>query len=100
MNNYWVSWWHRESMGNFNLHSPWWSTGRVQLDGDVYISISALIQCEEGDILDVIRRSYEIKSFNYLLGCLINWRFVIPKPEGWRPPKDRFPIDKTEASGD
>lgn len=84
MKTYWVSWYHDpETMTPFTLHSPWWVTG---WDGQGRQTICAVVKATDPAVAwGKMMRSYDEPPQN------AEMRFVTEKPDGWRPPEDRFP---------
>ncbi len=88
MNKYWISWWHREDMGRFDLKWPCWWTGST-CEKPELLAYCAAVKVEQGeDILEIVRTSYSRFPDD------IKWRFVIPKSDDWTPYSDRFTKDE------
>lgn len=84
MKNYWISWVHFPSMGEFELHSPWWYTGYIPSnDGS---TVCAAIKAEsERDAKAQIIRCHDVPPND------LQWRFCEERPSDWTPFGDRFP---------
>ena len=81
--NYWVSWYHEEGMGEFELHSPWWVSGYRTIDKAA--TICAAVKAADAPSARVIVRSaYDKVAFP-------EFRFVTHKADDWHPFSDRFP---------
>ena len=88
MKSYWLSWWSTESMGAFELNSPWWISGsRIGGDGECDdASICAAIQANNEDgVLKTVIAAYDTKP------AVVEWRFIEEQPVDWSPFCDRFP---------
>lgn len=98
MNNYWVSFWLKETSASaFEYHGPWWISGYcssnetpassiedVEFD---LISICAAVKADNDDhAKDLINKCFDP---GYQLH---EWRFCESRPDGWSPGSDRFPM--------
>lgn len=93
MTKYWVSWWHKEEYGEFDLKWPCWLTAETY-EEPARLAYCAAVKVKTGkDVLSVITKSYGIENNDLL--CL-EWRFVIQKPDDWTPYSDRFSRDGSE----
>lgn len=83
MKNYWVSWNHREDMGAFEYHGPWWVSG----EGNGYKTLCAAVQrCEDAsEVCAKIMRTYDTHPGE------LDVRFCDEKPDDWTPFSERFP---------
>ena len=91
MSSFWISWYHRPDMGAFELHSPWWVSGRrvtheplkdVLEEPTVVAAVQAV---DEIAAKNIVRQSYDAPPAD------IEWRFCEPRPDDWTPFNDRFP---------
>lgn len=87
---WWVSWYHIDSLGEFELHSPWWVSGcRLvgDLDGDLRedpTMVAAVRAADAESAREFVIQSYDNPPVD------LEWRFVDDLPDG---PAftDRFP---------
>ena len=83
MNKFWLSWYHTEDMGPFELRSPWWVTGLRPEDA---VMICAAITAENFiEAEKLIKASYDTPPDE------IEWRIVVQHDKHWSPFCDRFP---------
>lgn len=83
MKKFWLSWWHVEKMGQFELHSPWWFTG---YRGDGAASVVAAVFAESTDAaMQTIREAYDRKDVQPA------FRFCEEMSKSWTPFNGRFP---------
>lgn len=87
MRKYWASWLHNASLGEFELHSPWWISGVVDDEADSETICAAIIAKNEDDVKLQVNNSYDKKPENLV------WRFCEERPDDWKP-GDRFPFKK------
>lgn len=84
MKNYWLSWYHCETLGEFELHFPWWVSGET-LDEPPQFTICAAVQAEsEAKAVALINECYD-KHPGFL-----KWRFINEREDDWSPFGDRF----------
>ncbi|GHU77805.1 hypothetical protein AGMMS49992_26770 [Clostridia bacterium] len=81
--NYWVSWYHKPSFADFELHWPWWISGIRESD-KAEIICAAIKAKNEFEVRKIIRLAYG-KSVP-----VSQYRFVELRPAGWTPFNDRF----------
>lgn len=85
MKSYWVSWFHTpETLGGFELHSPWWVSG-LRCSDDADTVVAAIHADHEEGARDRVLRSYDVRPDD------VEWRFVEERPDSWSPFCDRFP---------
>lgn len=81
LNNYWVSWTHLPSEGEFELWWPWWISG-TSGEGE---SVCAAVQAaSEDEAKEAVMAAYDVRPAG------LEWRFVEKRPAGWTPYGDRF----------
>lgn len=80
---WWVSWWHKPSMGDFELHSPWWVSGFDE--GGSESVCAAIIADSERSARRMILAAYDKKPRS------IEFRFCNARPGDWNPFCGRFP---------
>lgn len=79
---FWMSWWHHDRYGAFELHSPWWSSG---FRGDDATSICAAVLAEDEEAArEVVLASYDKRPDD------VEWRFTEERPLDWSPFTSRF----------
>jgi hypothetical protein len=81
--NYWLSWYHEERFGEFELHWPWWVSGWRCSDDAA--TICAAVRARDGEAAQrICRDAYDARPRE------MEWRFVTEKPPGWSPYGSRF----------
>lgn len=93
LKKYWVSWFHRDELGAFELTTPWWESGsrisanRLAFDEPkVEPSICAAVMASSPeDAQNRVLLAYDIRPTD------IEWRFVEERPADWSPFSGRFP---------
>lgn len=89
---FWLSWWHNVSLGEFELHSPWWISGYSALGDSI---CAAIIAQDENEAKEIIYKAYDKRPESLAEGyTLLTWRFCESKPNDWEPFGDRFPLQK------
>jgi len=82
---FWLSWWHTEQMGAFELHSPWWVTGHRE-DGAVSICAAVVARSK------IEARFKAMRAYDALPDQVqFQFRFCEQMPDDWSPFNDRFP---------
>lgn len=81
MKCFWLSWWHTDKDGTFELHSPWWRSGWRGDDASVCAAVRA--ESEEA-AKEIILASFDVRPVD------LEWRFCEERPEDWSPFSDRF----------
>lgn len=84
MKSYWVSWYHTENLGGFELNTPWWRSGYRGSDDAPTICAAIRADHEEG-ARDRVLTSYDVRPDD------VEWRFVEERPDDWTPFSGRFP---------
>lgn len=80
---FWLSWWHTDDLGAFELRWPWWWTGTRM--GDGARSVCAAIRAETvEDALGAVLASYDTRHDR------LAWRFASTRPDDWSPFSERF----------
>lgn len=84
---YWLSWWHEVTlMSEFELHTPWWQTGRRDFAKESYaISVVAAVRA------DSFAAAKALVVASYDETPVLEWRFIEEKPRSWSPFCERFP---------
>lgn len=82
--SYWVSWFHTEDMGGFELDWPWWTSGYRLSDGAATLCAAVRAKDSMG-VMIRITGAYDVYPGE------VEWRFIEHKPQGWEPFGDRFP---------
>lgn len=80
---FWLSWYHKEEYGGFELHSPWWITS-YSSNGEISIC-AALRSRNIYTALSTVEKCYDKKP------AAIKFRFCVRKKENWSPFCERFP---------
>lgn len=81
MRIYWLSWQHREKLGSYELHWPWWVSGH----GDGYNCLCAAIVARDEDaVREVVYDCYDARPDH------IEFRFIEERPDDFVPYSDRF----------
>jgi len=81
---FWLSWWHEEGMGGFELRWPWWFTGTRCAD-DAESVCAAIRAATPEDAKEAVMAAYDERPER------IEWRFCQARPDDWSPCGDRFP---------
>lgn len=81
---FWLSWYHKEDYGEFELHSPWWFSGMRVWDGADTVCAAVRAQSEHEAKMIVMEAYDKIPTG-------IEWRFCLRLREDWTPFSDRFP---------
>ena len=85
-NNYWISWWHNEKYGPFELHSPWWVSGERGEDEHTEWSVCAAIKAKnEHDARSIILKCYDSLPDD------LEFRFCTEFAQDKSPFSERFP---------
>lgn len=87
MKKYWVSWYQRVDYSEFELDSPWWTTG-WRCSDDAETICAAIVAESSKDAEERIYRAYDKRPET------IEFRFVDEKPSDWTPFGDRFKQQK------
>ena len=82
MKSFWFSWYHEQSFGAFELHSPWWVSGSTETAN----TVCAAVRAEDEEHA----KRLVIESFD-TAPTEVEWRFVEERPADWSPFTDRFP---------
>lgn len=86
LTNYWISWHHYDSLGGFELNTPWWVSGSGQDGGGEFSTMCAAVQAVDEDAAkELVMKSYD------KLPNEITWRFCNIRANDWVPFSDRFP---------
>lgn len=84
MKSYWLSWFHTEQLGPFELHFPWWHSG-TRLSDDAATICAAVRADNEEHAKRLIMDAYDRPSRQ------LEWRFVGERLADWTPFNGRFP---------
>lgn len=77
-----MSWWTNQTLGAFELHTPWWISGE---SGAGHLSICAAIRAEtKAAVREIVYGAYDTRP-DY-----IEFRFCEERPAGWEPFNSRF----------
>jgi hypothetical protein len=82
MKRFWLSW-YAKGADEFELHSPWWSSGWRTSDNAETIC-AAIIAQDEADARTQVQQAHTDKSVE------IEWRFCNQRPDDWSPFCERF----------
>lgn len=80
---FWLSWYHHENTGPFELHFPWWISGYSH---DATIVCAAVRAEDEGMAQLRIEEAYDRTPVDPL-----SFRFCEERSADWSPFCDRFP---------
>lgn len=69
---WWISWYHNESLGAFELHRPWWFSGTSTV-------CAAVIAETEEEAMQIAIDSYDNPPAN------LGFRFAEERPDDWCP---------------
>lgn len=83
MKNFWLSWYTKEDDGEFELHFPWWCSGRRCSD-DAGTIVAAVQAMTEAEAVDLVYSAYDTRPPR------LEFRFCEEKDVGWTPFNDRF----------
>lgn len=64
MKSFWISWYHEQSFGAFELHSPWWVSGST----DTANTVCAAVRAEDEEHAKCDSRSVVTCSWSTTLG--------------------------------
>ena len=81
---YWLSWYHKEGYGPFELSFPWWISGYGGPHGEKPAICAAVRAVSEQAANDGISASYDSVPMN------LEFRFCTERPGGWSPFNARF----------
>lgn len=81
---FWLSWYQRKDYPEFELHTPWWISGR-RLHDDAHTICAAVMAADEAGAREVVLASFDRRPAD------VEFRFVTPREPGWSPYCDRFP---------
>ena len=84
MSLYWISWYSTNEMGGWELHRPWWISGR-RLPDEAATICAAIPADSEDDAKLQVEMAYDAPLKE------IEWRFCKIQAEDWGPFSDRFP---------
>jgi hypothetical protein len=59
VNEFWLSWYHDPENGEFELHSPWWTSGYTMTDPPKSTIVAAVRAEDEDAAWAVVRASYD-----------------------------------------
>lgn len=85
MKSFWLSFWAAYSLGEFEIHSPWWISG--ERFGDAGDESAVCVACRAEDeeaAMEFIYQSFDNRPAE------IEFRFVEERPDDWSPFGDRF----------
>lgn len=82
--SFWLSWYATKSMGEWELHSPWWISGSRMSDDADCVCAAVRAESETKAKIKIIL-SYDQPP------AQIEWRFCEERPDEWSPFSDRFP---------
>jgi hypothetical protein len=81
---FWISWYHTEDLGPFELHSPWWVSG-YRGDDDAATICAAVHADSEHAAKNIIDRAYDSPPGQ------LEFRFCEARGPRWVPFSERFP---------
>lgn len=84
MRRYWISWYAPPELGPFELHSPWWISGRRCSD-DALTICAAIQAADEDAVREVVYASFDERPAS------LEFRFCHEAEPEWIPFCDRFP---------
>ena len=85
---FWLSWFHTNELGGFDLLWPWWETACCHETGGRSITICAAVQADSEEAAkEVVLASFDVRPTH------VQWRFCEPRPVNWEPFNDRFERD-------
>jgi hypothetical protein len=79
---FWLSWWHMEADGAFEIVSPWWVSGE-RGDGAMAVCAAVLAVNEEA-AKEAVMACHDLRPET------LEWRFCEQKAAGWSPFSSRF----------
>ena len=69
---WWVSWYHYDDDGPFEIHTPWWFSSETAV-------CAAVLADSEEEARESIYEAYDNRPDS------LNWRFVEARDDGWTP---------------
>lgn len=84
MKKYWISWKHCAYFSPFEIHSPWWISGK-SADCEYSMICAALKAKDEEKACEFIYKSYDKEPKE------IEFRFCQHQDKDWSPFSERFP---------
>lgn len=84
---FWLSWYHTDDIGEFELHTPWWLSGHRSSDEAATICAAITAEDEDG-AKEKVMSSYDDRPDS------LEWRFCKEQEKGWSPFSGRFPRGK------
>lgn len=76
MKRWWVSWWHINGLGAFELHTPWWISGG---GGGAKTICAAILADDEAAAREKVLACYDTRP------TALAFRFVEERPDDWAP---------------
>jgi len=90
MTNFWLSWIHRDGIGAFEIHTPWWVSGhRMAARGDEELDEPTIVAAVQADDEDAAKE--KVMSAFDKRPAWLEWRFCEPRAPEWEPFSGRFP---------
>lgn len=79
--NFWLSWYHDQRFGEFELNSPWWISGYAwdHDDEELQTICAALRAKDENAVREKVYRSYDVRP------AYLEFRFCELRDDDWIP---------------
>ena len=83
---FWVSWVQKPELSEYELHSPWWTSGQAPHPDGTRFTICAAVMAESVEAAkNKILDAYDVRPTD------LEWRFCEERPNNWTPFSERFP---------